>query len=91
MDPKYVETHAMISIIVSFRARRFQITIDNFENVGEEQFPEEPIPEPNPVVEPEPVQPAPAPEVHDANELLETGNAEGKEDVFSHYWHPEIY
>ena len=66
--------------------------LDNFENVGEEQFPEEPIPEPNPVVEPEPVQPAPVPEVHDAaNELLETGNAEGKEDVFSHYWHPEIY
>ena len=63
--------------------------LDNFENVGEEQFLEEPIPEPNPVVEPEPVQPAPAPEVHNINELLETGNAEGKEDVFSHYWHPD--
>ena len=63
--------------------------LDNFEEVADEQFLEEPIPEPNPVVEPEPVEPAP--EVHDASELLETGNAEGKEDVFSHYWHPETY
>ena len=63
--------------------------LDNFEEVADEQFFEEASPEPNPVVEPEPVQPAPPPEVHDASELLETGNAEGKKDVFSHYWHPE--
>ena len=65
--------------------------LDNFENVGEEQFLEEPIPEPNPVVEPEPVQPAPVPEVHDANELLEIGNAEGKDDIFSLINIPGIY
>ena len=59
--------------------------LDNLEELADQQFLEEPIPEPNPVVEPEPAQPAPAPEVHDANELLEIGNAEGKEDETSHY------
>ena len=65
--------------------------LDNLEEVADQQILQEPIPEPNPVIEPEPVQPAPVPEVHDANELLEIGNAEGKDDIFSLINIPGIY
>ena len=57
--------------------------LDNLEEVADQQILQEPIPEPNPVIEPEPVQPAPVPEVHDVNELLEIGNAEGKDNIYS--------